>query len=192
MICEWQTFLWWWWWWWLGLLWKIEAHPSFPQFIQPRLALCLIRLGRSEENMTIDHFATWPNAAGYFASHKNNSEKGVSAATWLQVPTPQWHRQGSARWGCWAQTSTQLLCGSGDKLGTSVQLSQCKNYFHLRPGKIYPVPGNLCVPGRPWSSSWKPLLFLQPGSACLIIKFDRANVELPCLFVCLPAVDRAS
>ena len=59
MICEWQTFLWWWWWWWLGLLWKIEAHPSFPQFIQPRLALCLICLGRSEENMTIDYFETW-------------------------------------------------------------------------------------------------------------------------------------
>ena len=79
MICEWQTFLWWWWWWWLGLLWKIEAHPSFPQFIQPRLALCLIRLGRSEENMTIDHFATWPDAAGYFASHKNKVLKKVSA-----------------------------------------------------------------------------------------------------------------
>ena len=187
MICEWQTFLWWWWWWWLGLLWKIEAHPSFPQFIQPRLALCLICLGRSEENMTIDYFATWlvilPATKIKFwkrcqRSHliaSSNSSMASSRLCPLGMLGSDFNP--AALWFWW-------------QIGNIS--AQCKNYFHLRPGKIYPVPGNLCVPGRPWSSSWKPLLFLQPGSACLIIKFDRANVELPCLFVCLPAVDRAS
>ena len=55
------------------------------------------------------------------------NHKKFHPPTWLPVPTLQLPLRGFARWQCWAPTSTQLLCGSGNKLG----FVKCGNDFNF-------------------------------------------------------------
>ena len=95
--------------------------------------------------------------------------------TWLQARAPRWPHQGSARWGCLAPIWGQLLCDSGDN--DKKMVASALSFWSLRWTTKIIQRGNQLYsdwpapPGTPWSSFWKPVLFLQPGSVYLSSTF---------------------